>query len=233
MIRMDTVNQYYGQSHTLWDLSMEVPAGTCTALIGRNGVGKTTLLKCLMGLLPVRSGRMLFEDSDLLKLPAERRASIGIGYVPQGREIFPLLTVEENLHMGGFFNTKSEIRKSQDHVYELFPRLKEREHQRAGTMSGGEQQMLAIGRALMTNPKLLILDEATEGLAPIIRRQIWDCLNTLKAEGQSILIIDKNVKAIAKLADHHYIIDKGRIVWDGDSTSLIETPDLTARYLGV
>ena len=154
--------------------------------------------------------------------------------MPEGRQVFSNLTVAENLQT--FFRPPHDKRQSHwhfDRVLTLFPRLAERVGHLGNHLSGGEQQMLAIGRALMTNPKLLILDEATEGLAPIIRRQIWDCLNTLKAGGQSILIIDKNVKAIAKLADHHYIIDKGRIVWDGDSTSLLETPDLTARYLGV
>jgi branched-chain amino acid transport system ATP-binding protein len=187
-----------------------------------------------MGQLPLIGGQIhRFGDNQPDIMPFEI-ARAGIGLVPEGRQIFSNLTVAENLQT--FFRPPQN--KSQSHwhfkrVLTLFPRLAERVDHSGNHLSGGEQQMLAIGRALMTNPKLLILDEATEGLAPIIRRQIWDCLNALKAEGQSILIIDKNVKAIAKLADHHYILDKGRTVWDGDSASLLETPDLTARYLGV
>jgi branched-chain amino acid transport system ATP-binding protein len=184
--------------------------------------------------LPLISGQIQRFGNNQPDIMPFEIARAGIGLVPEGRQIFSNLTVAENLQT--FFRPPQN--KSQSHwhfkrVLTLFPRLAERVDHSGNHLSGGEQQMLAIGRALMTNPKLLILDEATEGLAPIIRRQIWDCLNALKAEGQSILIIDKNVKAIAKLADHHYILDKGRTVWDGDSASLLETPDLTARYLGV
>ena len=218
----------------LFGVSLSIAPGACVSLMGRNGMGKTTTVRTIMGQLPLIGGQIRRFGDDRPDIMPFEIARAGIGLVPEGRQVFSNLTVAENLQT--FFRPPHDKRQSHwhfDRVLTLFPRLAERVGHLGNHLSGGEQQMLAIGRALMTNPKLLILDEATEGLAPIIRRQIWDCLNTLKAEGQSILIIDKNVKAIAKLADHHYILDKGRIVWDGDSTSLLETPDLTARYLGV
>ena len=234
MLQLQSVESGYGMGQVLFDVSLSVAPGACVSLMGRNGMGKTTTVRTIMGQLSLIGGQIQRFGNNQPDIMPFEIARAGIGLVPEGRQIFSNLTVAENLQT--FFRPPQN--KSQSHwhferVLTLFPRLAERVDHSGNHLSGGEQQMLAIGRALMTNPKLLILDEATEGLAPIIRRQIWDCLNTLKAEGQSILIIDKNVKAIAKLADHHYILDKGRTVWDGDSASLLETPDLTARYLGV
>jgi branched-chain amino acid transport system ATP-binding protein len=234
MLQLHAVESGYEMGQVLFGVSLSIAPGACVSLMGRNGMGKTTTVRTIMGQLPLIGGQIRRFGDDRPDIMPFEIARAGIGLVPEGRQVFPNLTVAENLQT--FFRPPHDKRQSHWHferVLTLFPRLAERVGHLGNHLSGGEQQMLAIGRALMTNPKLLILDEATEGLAPIIRRQIWDCLNTLKAEGQSILIIDKNVKAIAKLADHHYIIDKGRIVWDGDSTSLLETPDLTARYLGV
>ena len=234
MLQLQSVESGYGMGQVLFDVSLSVAPGACVSLMGRNGMGKTTTVRTIMGQLPLIGGQIQRFGNNQPDIMPFEIARAGIGLVPEGRQVFSNLTVAENLQT--FFRPPHDKRQSHwhfDRVLTLFPRLAESVGHLGNHLSGGEQQMLAIGRALMTNPKLSILDEATEGLAPIIRRQIWDCLNTLKAEGQSILIIDKNVKAIAKLADHHYILDKGRIVWDGDSTSLLETPDLTARYLGV
>ena len=202
--------------------------------MGRNGMGKTTTIRAIMGQLPLSAGRISRFGDDRSGRPSFDIARSGIGLVPEGRQIFSNLSVRENLQT--FFRPSSDPTLTlwtYDRVLALFPRLAERSEHAGNHLSGGEQQMLAIGRALMTNPKLLILDEATEGLAPIIRQQIWECLDQLKRAGQSILIIDKNVDAIAKLADRHYILDKGKVVWQGDSTSLMATPDLKSRYLGV
>ena len=234
MLQLHAVESGYGMGQVLFGVSLSIAPGACVSLMGRNGMGKTTTVRTIMGQLPLIGGQIHRFDDDRPDIMPFEIARAGIGLVPEGRQVFSNLTVAENLQT--FFRPPHDKRQSHwhfDRVLTLFPRLAERVAHLGNHLSGGEQQMLAIGRALMTYPKLLILDEATEGLAPIIRRQIWNCLNTLKAEGQSILIIDKNVKAIAKLADHHYILDKGRIVWDGDSTSLLETPNLTARYLGV
>ena len=202
--------------------------------MGRNGMGKTTTIRAIMGQLPLSAGRISRFGDDRSGRPSFDIARSGIGLVPEGRQIFSNLSVRENLQT--FFRPPSDPTLTSwtyDRVLALFPRLAERSEHAGNHLSGGEQQMLAIGRALMTNPKLLILDEATEGLAPIIRQQIWECLDQLKRAGQSILIIDKNINAIAKLADRHYILDKGKVVWQGDSTSLMATPDLKSRYLGV
>lgn len=234
MLQLHAVESGYGVGQVLFEVSLSVAPGACVSLMGRNGMGKTTTIRTIMGQLPLTGGRISRFGDDRPSRPAYEIARSGIGLVPEGRQIFSNLSVRENLQT--FFRPPSmhgAAAWTYERVLDLFPRLAERREHAGNHLSGGEQQMLAIGRALMTNPKLLILDEATEGLAPIIRTQIWNCLNTLKAEGQSILIIDKNVKAIARLADHHYILDKGRIVWDGNSQSLLETPDLTARYLGV
>ena len=234
MLQLHAVESGYGVGQVLFEVSLSVAPGACVSLMGRNGMGKTTTIRTIMGQLPLTGGRISRFGDDRPSRPAYEIARSGIGLVPEGRQIFSNLSVRENLQT--FFRPPSmhgAAAWTYERVLDLFPQLAERREHAGNHLSGGEQQMLAIGRALMTNPKLLILDEATEGLAPIIRTQIWNCLNTLKAEGQSILIIDKNVKAIARLADHHYILDKGRIVWDGNSQSLLETPDLTARYLGV
>ena len=234
MLHLHDIESGYGAGQVLFGVSLSVPAGRVVSLMGRNGMGKTTTIRTIMGQLPLTAGRISrFGNDQPDQLPFQI-ARLGIGLVPEGRQIFSNLDVTENLKT--FYRPPRDGGGSHWHyerVLDLFPRLAERRDHAGNHLSGGEQQMLAIGRALMTNPKLLILDEATEGLAPIIRTQIWDCLATLKAEGQSILIIDKNVKAIARLADHHYILDKGRVVWNGDSEALLATEGLTARYLGV
>ena len=234
MLHLHDIESGYGAGQVLFGISLSVPAGHVVSLMGRNGMGKTTTIRTIMGQLPLTAGRILRFGNDQPDQSPFQIARAGIGLVPEGRQIFSNLDVTENLKT--FYRPPRDGGGSHWHyerVLDLFPRLAERRDHAGNHLSGGEQQMLAIGRALMTNPKLLILDEATEGLAPIIRTQIWDCLATLKAEGQSILIIDKNVKAIARLADHHYILDKGRVVWNGDSKTLLATEGLTARYLGV
>ena len=234
MLHLHDIESGYGAGQVLFGVSLSVPAGHVVSLMGRNGMGKTTTIRTIMGQLPLTAGRISrFGNDQPDQLPFQI-ARLGLGLVPEGRQIFSNLDVTENLKT--FYRPPLDGGGSHWHyerVLDLFPRLAERRDHAGNHLSGGEQQMLAIGRALMTNPKLLILDEATEGLAPIIRTQIWDCLATLKAEGQSILIIDKNVKAIARLADHHYILDKGRVVWNGDSKTLLATKGLTERYLGV
>jgi branched-chain amino acid transport system ATP-binding protein len=234
MLHLHDIESGYGAGQVLFGVSLSVPAGRVVSLMGRNGMGKTTTIRTIMGQLPLTAGRISrFGNDQPDQLPFQI-ARLGLGLVPEGRQIFSNLDVTENLKT--FYRPPRDGGGSHWHyerVLDLFPRLAERRDHAGNHLSGGEQQMLAIGRALMTNPKLLILDEATEGLAPIIRTQIWDCLATLKAEGQSILIIDKNVKAIARLADHHYILDKGRVVWNGDSKTLLATEGLTERYLGV
>ena len=234
MLHLHDIESGYGAGQVLFGISLSVPAGHVVSLMGRNGMGKTTTIRTIMGQLPLTAGQILrFGNDQPDQLPFQI-ARLGLGLVPEGRQIFSNLDVTENLKT--FYRPPRDGGGSHWHyerVLDLFPRLAERRDHAGNHLSGGEQQMLAIGRALMTNPKLLILDEATEGLAPIIRTQIWDCLATLKAEGQSILIIDKNVKAIARLADHHYILDKGRVVWNGDSKTLLATKGLTERYLGV
>jgi branched-chain amino acid transport system ATP-binding protein len=234
MLHLQDIESGYGAGQVLFGVSLSVPAGRVVSLMGRNGMGKTTTIRTIMGQLPLTAGRILRFGNDQPDQSPFQIARAGIGLVPEGRQIFSNLDVTENLKT--FYQPPRDGGGSHWHyerVLDLFPRLAERRDHAGNHLSGGEQQMLAIGRALMTNPKLLILDEATEGLAPIIRTQIWDCLATLKAEGQSILIIDKNVKAIARLADHHYILDKGRVVWNGDSKTLLATKGLTERYLGV
>ena len=234
MLYLHDIESGYGAGQVLFGISLSVPAGHVVSLMGRNGMGKTTTIRTIMGQLPLTGGSISrFGNNQPDQLPFQI-ARLGVGLVAEGRQIFSNLDVTENLKT--FYRPPRDGGGSHWHyerVLDLFPRLAERRDHAGNHLSGGEQQMLAIGRALMTNPKLLILDEATEGLAPIIRTQIWDCLATLKAEGQSILIIDKNVKAIARLADHHYILDKGRVVWNGDSKTLLATKGLTERYLGV
>ena len=228
MLSLRGVESFYGSSQALFGVDLEVAAGAVTTLLGRNGMGKTTTVRAILGLTPPRRGEIALDGQRLDGLPPYRIARAGIGLVPEGRHIFPTLSVRENLiataRGGGWTG---------DRVFALFPRLAERAGQRAGTLSGGEQQMLAIGRALMTNPRLLILDEATEGLAPLIREEIWRCVESLKADGQAILLIDKNLDALLRLADRHHIIEKGRIVWAGGSADLAADTALRQRYLGV
>jgi branched-chain amino acid transport system ATP-binding protein len=217
----------------LFGMSLVIEPGEMVTLMGRNGMGKTTTVRSIMGLTPAMRGAIRFDGRDICALPAYQVAKVGIGLVPEGRQVFPNLTVRENL-----VATAANRRKVGDpwtlaKVFALFPRLAERTANMANQLSGGEQQMLAIGRALMTNPRLLILDEATEGLAPLIRAEIWQCLTGLKAAGQSILVIDKNVEALIRIADRHYLIERGKVVWTGSSAALAAATDLQHRYLGV
>jgi branched-chain amino acid transport system ATP-binding protein len=203
------------------------------SLMGRNGMGKTTTIRSIMGLTRARAGNIRFGGEEVRELPSYRIAKLGIGLVPEGRQIFPNLTVRENLVAASANRLNASDPWTLEKVHTLFPRLAERSANMGNQLSGGEQQMLAIGRALMTNPKLLILDEATEGLAPLIRQEIWDCLSMLKARGQSILVIDKNVEHLTRICDRHTIIERGRTVWSGTSAELMAEPDLQHRYLGV
>ncbi len=232
MLTIETLQAGYGPAQVLFDISFTVGDGEIVTMLGRNGMGKTTTISTLMGLLPARGGRAVFDGVVLTGLPPYRVAQAGIGLVPEGRQIFPTLTVEENLIATAAARGKP-ARWTREAVYALFPKLAERRTSLGGQLSGGEQQMLAVGRALMTNPKLLILDEATEGLAPLIRNEIWNCLAQLKAEGQSILLVDKHLDALLKLADRHVVIEKGYVVWSGTSTALIADDSIRQRYLQV
>ena len=202
-------------------------------LLGRNGMGKTTTVRSLLGITPASSGSIRFRGERIEQLAADRIARMGMAVVPEGRQIFANLTVQENLLAFAANRNASENPWSLERVYALFPRLAERAGNLGNRLSGGEQQMLAIGRALMTNPHLLILDEATEGLAPLIREEIWSCLAALRAQGQTILVIDKYVKRLMELADRHTIIERGQVVWQGDSASLEAQPELWQRYIGI
>jgi branched-chain amino acid transport system ATP-binding protein len=217
----------------LHGISLAVGAGEVVTLLGRNGMGKTTTVKAIMGLIAPAGGRIAFDGADLAGLPPHRIAQRGIGLVPEGRQVFPTLTVEENLVATAANRAGGAPRWTLREVLALFPRLAERRRNLGARLSGGEQQMLAIGRALMTNPRLLILDEATEGLAPIIRAEIWAVLARLRAEGQAILLIDKNLAAILRLADRHVVIEKGRVVWTGSSDALSAAPEVRDTYLHV
>jgi branched-chain amino acid transport system ATP-binding protein len=231
MLSVRHLQAAYGTAQVLFDISLEVGPGEVVTLLGRNGMGKTTTIRSIMGLLRPTGGEVRFDGAVVTGLAPYRVAQTGIGLVPEGRQIFPTLTVEENLVATAASRTGR--RWTLDGVYELFPRLKERRTNLGTQLSGGEQQMLAIGRALMTNPKLLILDEATEGLAPLIRAEIWSCLKRLRSEHQSILVIDKNVDALAGFADRHVIVEKGRSVWTGTSAELATDATLKDRYLHV
>ena len=233
LLKVDGVETFYGSSQALFGMSFEVEQGAFVTLIGRNGMGKTTTVKSIMGLLKPARGQLHFAGTALHSLPAYRVAQQGLGLVPEGRQVFPNLSVYENLVATSNNRAGSKQPWTLEKVYALFPRLKERERNLGANLSGGEQQMLAVGRALMTNPRLLILDEATEGLAPLIRQEIWDCLGRLKALGQTVIVIDKNIGSLMKLADAHHIVEKGRIVWSGSSASLRAQPELLHRYVGV
>ncbi len=231
MLKVEHLNQYYGESHTLWDLDLDVPEGQCTMLMGRNGVGKTTLLQCIMGLLPVQTGSINFSDTDLVKTSAEKRATLGIGYVPQGRQIFPALTVEENLQIG-LAARRDKVRKVPGFIYELFPVLKEMLSRRGGDLSGGQQQQLAIGRALVLDPKLLILDEPTEGIQPNIVHEIGDIILKLNQEiGLTVLLVGQKLPFARRIGDRFVILDRGRAVANGMMDDLND--ELVKEYLTV
>ncbi|MGF6408543.1 ABC transporter ATP-binding protein [Paraburkholderia tuberum] len=233
MLQIKNIAASYGTSQVLWDISLGIAAGEVVTLIGRNGMGKSTTIKTLMGQLPIKGGSILFDGREISGMADYRIAQAGIGLVPEGRGIFPNLTVKENLICAATNRRQVNNPWVLHRVYERFPRLKERETNLGSNLSGGEQQMLAIGRALMTNPRLLILDEATEGLAPLIRREIWQCLGMLKDEGQAMLVVDKNLAPLSKLADRHYVIEKGRVVWTGDSAALEADGDCVRQYVGL
>ncbi len=233
LLEVENIETCYGLSQVLFGMSLVIEAGEMVTLMGRNGMGKTTTVRSIMGLTPARKGSVRFSNQELRGLPAYQVAKLGIGLVPEGRQVFPNLTVRENLVATAANRGKAADPWTLAKVCALFPRLAERTANMANQLSGGEQQMLAVGRALMTNPRLLILDEATEGLAPLIRAEIWQCLVQLKAAGQSILVIDKNVEALIRIADRHYLIERGKVVWTGSSAALAAAPDVQHRYLGV
>lgn len=233
MLSVRNLQSAYGASQVLFDVGLDIGEGEVVTLLGRNGMGKTTTVRSLMGLLSPKGGEISFDGRKLKGNTPEAIARCGIGLVPEGRQVFPTLTVRENLVATAANRLGRSSPWTLERVYALFPRLEERAGQSARTLSGGEQQMLAVGRALMTNPKLLILDEATEGLAPVIRAEIWRCIEALKAQGQSILLIDKNIAVLKRLADRHYIIEKGRTVWSGSSSDLAANAELVHRYVGV
>ena len=231
VLELAGIETCYGLSQVLFGVSLAIAPGEMITLMGRNGMGKTTTVRSIMGLTPARAGSIRFLGDEIRGLPSYKVAQRGIGLVPEGRQIFPNLSVRENLLATAVKRDGQEWTLAK--IYELFPRLAERDASMGNQLSGGEQQMLAIGRALMTNPRLLVLDEATEGLAPLIRAEIWQCLSRLKAQGQSILVIDKNVEALIRIADRHYLIERGRVVWTGSSIELAAAPAVQHRYLGV
>ncbi|MBI3533053.1 MAG: ABC transporter ATP-binding protein [Burkholderiales bacterium] len=233
LLEVDNLEAAYGPSQVLFGVSLRLPGGGVATLLGRNGMGKTTTVRSILGLTPPRSGTVRFLGERINGLSPDRIARMGLALVPEGRQIFPNLSVSENLRAFAANRNASHEPWTLERVYALFPRLEERSRNMGNQLSGGEQQMLAIGRALMTNPHLLILDEATEGLAPMIREEIWSCLAALRAQGQSILVIDKYVQRLIELADQHTIIERGRVVWAGSSTQLAADPGLWHRYIGV
>jgi branched-chain amino acid transport system ATP-binding protein len=233
MLTLEGVVAGYGESQVLNGIGFGVGAAQVVTLLGRNGMGKTTTVRAIMGLIRPSAGHIRFDGQDITGDPPYRIAQRGIGLVPEGRQIFPTLSVEENLVATAANRAGGAPRWDLPAIFALFPRLAERRRQSGAKLSGGEQQMLAIGRALMTNPRLLVLDEATEGLAPLIRAEIWQVMAKLRAEGQAILLIDKNLAAVMRLADWHVVIEKGRVVWKGDSAALAAAPEIRDTYLHV
>jgi len=233
LLEIENIQTCYGRSQVLFGVSLAIAPGEMVSLVGRNGMGKTTTVRSIMGLTPASAGVMRFEGADIRHLPPYRVARYGIGLVPEGRQVFANLTTRENLVATASNHRGAANPWTLKKVETMFPRLAARAATMARQLSGGEQQMLAIGRALMTNPRLVILDEATEGLAPLIREEIWRCLSALKSAGQSILVIDKNIDALIEIADRHYVIERGRITWSGTSRELAAAPDVQHRYLGI
>jgi branched-chain amino acid transport system ATP-binding protein len=233
VLEVKDIETSYGTSQVLFGMTFSVNEGEVVSLLGRNGMGKTTTIRSLMGMVPIHGGTISFEGQEVSRLRDYQIAQLGLGIVPEGRQIFPNLTVRENLVATAANRTSSDSPWEVEHIIEMFPNLGDRMNNMGNQLSGGEQQMLAVGRALMTNPKLLILDEATEGLAPLIREEIWSCLEGLKQRGQSILVIDKNVDALTRIGDRHYIVERGKIVWSGNSDELRDDEELQHRYLGV
>ena len=233
MLTVQNIETHYGASQALFGISMNVRNGEVVTLIGRNGMGKTTSINSIMGITPITRGNIFFENVKIEHLESFKINRKGIALVPEGRQVFPNLTVRENLVAISANRNNHTSPWNLSKILDLFPQLSTRIDSMANLLSGGEQQMLAIGRSLMTNPKLLLLDEATEGLAPLVRNEIWRCLNQLKKEGISILVVDKNINDLARIADMHYVIEKGKIVWQGNSTELLKQKDHLGNKLGV
>jgi len=233
LLELTNVETQYGLSQVLFGVSLSIAPGEVVTLMGRNGMGKTTTVRSIMGLTQAKAGSVRFDGQEIRGWASFRVAQLGLGLVPEGRQVFPNLTVRENLVAAAADRRHAAQPWTFARVHELFPQLAALGDRMGSQLSGGEQQMLAVGRALMTNPRLLILDEATEGLAPLIRMEIWRCLARLKAEGLAILIIDKNVEVLIRMADRHYLIERGRIVWTGSSGELAGAPDVQHRYLGI
>ncbi len=233
MLELNQVETFYGPIQALFGVSLHCQQGQVTSLLGRNGMGKTTTVGSILGTLSVHKGDIRFNGETITGRPAYEIAQLGIGLVPEGRQIFPNLSVRENLIATAANYSNNNDPWTLNRVLDFFPRLSERLNNQGNQLSGGEQQMLAIGRALMLNPRLLILDEATEGLAPLIRQEIWRRLEQLKQSGMTILLIDKNINEFVHIADRHFIVEKGQVVWQGDSDSLTRDAELKARYLGI
>ena len=233
MLEVKDIEASYGTSQVLFGVSLSIQEGEVVSLLGRNGMGKTTTIRTMMGMVPLQSGSVTFEGTEVGGLKDYQIAQLGLGLVPEGRQIFPNLTVHENLIATRANRSQSSEPWDVADIVELFPNLRDRMNNMGNQLSGGEQQMLAVGRALMTNPKLLILDEATEGLAPLVRQEIWKCLEGLKSRGQSILVIDKNVDVLTRIGDRHYIVERGQVVWSGSSQELSSNKDVQHQYLGV
>ncbi len=233
MLDVAALEAAYGSSQVLFGVSLTVRSGEVATLIGRNGMGKTTTIKSIVGIMAPAGGRVAFDGQDVTGRPSYRIAQLGIGLVPEGRQVFPNLTVRENLIATAANRRKIAQPWTIERIFEMFPQLASRRHAMGNLLSGGEQQMLAIGRALMTNPTLLVLDEATEGLAPLIREEIWRCLQRIRNDGLSILVVDKNIADLVKIADRHYVLEKGQVVWTGTSQELQAAEDVQHRYLGL
>jgi branched-chain amino acid transport system ATP-binding protein len=233
MLEVRDLETSYGRSQVLFGVSLHISRGEIITLLGRNGMGKTTTVRSIMGMVAPKAGKIKFQDREVSSLPSYRIAQAGLGLVPEGRQIFPNLTVRENLVATAANRSRAREPWTLAKVFALFPNLQNRQANFGNQLSGGEQQMLAIGRALMTNPSLLILDEATEGLAPLVRVEIYQSIERLKRSGLSILIIDKDLKALTRIADRHYVLEKGRVVWEGPSSALAANQDVQRRYLGV
>lgn len=233
MLKVSEICTFYGASQALFGVSITVEEGEVVSLLGKNGMGKTTTVHSIMGITPISSGQVLFQNKKINGMPSFKVSRSGIGLVPEGRQIFPNLSVIENLIATSANRSANPNPWTTESVLQMFPQLKSRLNSMGNLLSGGEQQMLAIGRALMTNPKLLILDEATEGLAPMVRQEIWACIEKLKKEGIAILIIDKNIRDLTRIADKHFIIEKGQVTWNGSSDQLLQQQDMLVEKLGV
>ena len=233
MLKVSEICTFYGASQALFGVSITVEEGEVVSLLGKNGMGKTTTVHSIMGITPISSGQVLFQNKKINDMPSFKVSRSGIGLVPEGRQIFPNLSVIENLIATSANRSANPNPWTTESVLQMFPQLKSRLNSMGNLLSGGEQQMLAIGRALMTNPKLLILDEATEGLAPMVRQEIWACIGKLKKEGVAILIIDKNIRDLTRIADKHFIIEKGQVTWNGSSDQLLLQQDMLEEKLGV